>query len=229
MNDVCEIGQNFRILPCVSRLGDEGLSLLCRFSNVKSFDRNSVIFEESDLAGSFYIMRKGSVKLYKASPEGRELLIKVVGPGDCICCAPLYGTKRYLLSAKTLEDSTLIVIPAERFREIISSRLNEIGSVIISCLSSRIEYLSTLLGDLAFKDVEQRVIISLLRLAVKRAPDDAIVTLTLTHSDIAAMTGTVREVVSRTMSKLKKDRIITESTVKGFRIDKERLARLVNR
>lgn len=229
MNSVCEIGQDFRVLPCVSRLGDEELSLLCRFSTVKRFDRNRVIFEESDLAGSFYIVRKGAVKLYKASPGGRELLIKVMSPGDCLCCAPLYGSKRYLVSAKTLEDSVLIAIQAERFKEIISSRVNETGPAIISCLSSRIEYLSTFLSDLTFRDVEQRVIISLLRVAEKGTAGEDIISLTLTHSDIAAMTGTVREVVSRTMSKLKKDGIIIDSTVRGFRISRERLARLINR
>jgi CRP/FNR family transcriptional regulator len=181
------------------------------------------------MAGSFYILRTGSIRIYKASQEGRELLIKVMGPGDCICCAPLYGSKRHFVSAMTIEDSILILIPAEKFKEIILSKLNEIGSVVISCLCSRIEYLSALLSDLTFKDVEQRITTSLLRLAEEKAPHTLRTVLTLTHSDIAAMTGTVREVVSRTMAKLKREGIIIDSTVRGFTVDKGRLKALIGR
>ena len=50
-----------------------------------------------------------------------------------------------------------------------------------------------------------------------------------THNDIASMTGSVREVVSRTMSRLKKEGIIVDSNIKGFTIDTEKLSHLISK
>ncbi len=62
-----------------------------------------------------------------------------------------------------------------------------------------------------------------LRSAREQAGKDNIVPLSLSHQDIASMTGTVREVVSRTIAKLKKDYIIIDSSIKGFKVDKNKI------
>lgn len=60
--------------------------------------------------------------------------------------------------------------------------------------------------------------LTLLRLSEEKSSDKKIVPLAVTHQDIASMTGTVREVVSRTMLKLKKGEIIVDSSVRGFKV-----------
>ena len=174
------------------------------------------------------MVTSGRVKLFKSSPEGRELAIKIMGPNDYFCCAPLYLDGRYSVSAVAMEDSSLVLIPVEDFKEMLNANVSEIGFRLISGLCSKIKYLSNLVGTLTFKDVEQRVILTLLRFAEEKSSEDNLVFLSLTHQDIASMTGTVREVVSRTMSRLKKDGIITDSSFRGFVIDKERLSGLLN-
>ena len=194
---------------------------------LKRFERNAVIFEESEPAERFYVVDAGSLRLYKASQGGRELSTRIIGSGNCTCCAPLFGNRRHCVSARALEDSTLIVVPAEIFREMIGSTLHEVGMVILSCLSRRVAHLSNLLGDVTFKGVEERVLRWLLRTARERSLRQEKVPLPFTHSDIASMTGTVREVVSRIMSRLKREGIITDSTVRGFRVDIDKLARFL--
>ena len=120
------------------------------------------------------------------------------------------------------------MIPARYFKEMINSSVSGMGLRIITGLCNKIKYLSNLVENLTFKDVEQRVMVSLLRLAEEKSPQDNIVSLSITHQDIASMVGSVREVVSRTMSRLKKERIIVDSNIKGFKIDKERLSRLIS-
>jgi CRP/FNR family transcriptional regulator len=134
-----------------------------------------------------------------------------------------------MVGAIALDDSSLIVIPSETFKEVLRSAVSETGWKIISGLCNKIHYLSGLLEDLAFKDVEKRVITTLMTLAGEVSPKESFISLQLSHQDVASMTGTVREVVSRTMSKLKKAGVITHSSVKGFTIDRGRLSKLMDK
>lgn len=229
MHHISEIARNLRILPCLSGLRDEDLTIIEQVARLKRFAKNEVVFEESDYAKFFFIVISGSIKLYKSSDEGRELVIRVMGHGDYFCCAPIYVTGSYSVSAVAIEDSTLIEIPAVDFKKMLTSSVGEMGMKIISGLCARIRYLSELVEDLTFRDVEQRVMLTLLRLMEDRPFKEDIVTLTVTHQDIASMTGTVREVVSRTMSRLKKEGVIVDSTARGFNVNRERLLKLLNR
>ena len=81
--------------------------------------------------------------------EGRELIIKIMGPGDYFCCAPLCSGGNYMVRGIALEDSTLIVIPSQTFMTVLRNSVGETGWKIISGLCKRIHYLSGLLEDLA--------------------------------------------------------------------------------
>ncbi|GAB4417484.1 MAG: Crp/Fnr family transcriptional regulator [Thermodesulfovibrionales bacterium] len=229
MNNTSEIAHGLRALPCLSGLRDEDLAAIEQVARLKRFGKNEIIFEELDCAKFLFIVVMGSVKLYKTSDEGRELIIKVIRQGDYFCCAPIYAAATYPVNAMSLEDSTLIEIPAADFKRMLRSRVGEMGLKIISGLCARIKYLSELVEDITFKDVEQRVIMALFRLSEERPFNEKIITLTVTHQDIASMTGTVREVVSRTMSRLKKEGIITGSSARGFNVKRERLLKLLSR
>lgn len=221
-----EIKRELLVLPCLSGLGDEELVAIGREARFRRMTKNTIIFDEADLVKFIFIVKTGSIKLFKTSFEGRELIVKIIGPGEHFCWAPLYVDGKYPVSAMALDDSTLIVIPAEFFKKMLNSEVSKLGLKMIVGLCSKVKYLSSLVEDLTFKDVEQRIIMALLRLTEETPSEGNTVLLTFTHQELASMTGTVREVVSRTMSRLKKEGIITESTTKGFRIDKERLLKL---
>ncbi len=227
MSQVSNALPELRLLPCLSGLKDDDLDVIGRMARLRVCKKNEVIFEEGERARFFFIVITGSVKLYKTSPQGKELLIRVMRQGDYFCCAPLYcGT--YPVNAITMDESTLIVIPADEFKELIGGSVSSVGLKIISSLCSRVRYLSDLVENITFKDVEERIILSLLKLAEEKETDESVVNLTITHQELASMTGTVREVVSRTMSRLRKEGIIVESTVKGMRVNKAKLLTLLS-
>lgn len=223
MDTFSEIIHDLQVLPCLAGLSSEDLAAIGRMTNFRKIRKNEVLFEETEAVQYFFIVRAGSVKLSKNSQEGKELIVKIMGPGDYLCCAPLYAGGRHFMSAVAREDSALLAIPAVSFKEFLSGSLGPMGLKIIGGLCGRISYLSNLMEDLTFKDVEQRVMLALMRLAEEKSPSDRMTALTVTHQDIASMTGTVREVVSRTMSRLKKEHVVTDSSAKGFTVDKERL------
>jgi CRP/FNR family transcriptional regulator len=224
---ISEITRDLRRLPCLSGLKEEELSLISEQARIKRFLKNDILFRESELANFLFVVKTGRIKLFKTSPEGRELIIKIMGPQEYFCCAPLYVDGKYPVSAAAMVDSILVVIPAEDFKEIISASVSEMGLRIIKGLCSRIKHLSTLVEELSFRDVEQRVMMTLLRMAEEESPEDNVVSLTVTHQDIASITGSVRVVVSRTMSKLKREGAIVDTNIRGFKIDKEKLFSLL--
>jgi CRP/FNR family transcriptional regulator len=221
-----EINHNLHILPCLFDLEEEKIALIGQKAHVKNFAKNDIIFSELHPADFFFIVRKGAIKLYKTSSEGRELIVKIMCKGDYFCCMPLYSGGRYFVNAMATEDSTLVVIPAVDFREMLKNIIGETGMRIILGLCSKVKHLSNLVEDITFKDVEQRVLLTLFRLIEEKPPENGIATLTLTHQNIASMTGTVREVVSRIMSQLKKEGIIIDSNIRSFKIDRDMLLSL---
>ncbi|MBI4848527.1 MAG: Crp/Fnr family transcriptional regulator [Nitrospirae bacterium] len=225
---ISDMLDELRALPCLSGLKKDELSIIGEQVHIRAFLKNEILFRESDPASFLFVVKTGQVKLFKTSPEGRELSIKIMGPHEYFCCAPLYLDGKYPVSASAKEDSTVVVIPSKEFKDIIGVSANEMGLKIISGLCSRIKYLSGLVENLSFKDVEQRILMALLRLSEEKAPKDNIVSLSISHQDIASITGTVREVVSRIMSRLKKDGIVVDSSVKGFRIDKDKLNKILS-
>ena len=228
MYSISEIADDLRELPCLSGLKDKELSVIGERAYIKKYLKNDTLFVESDPVRYIFVVKSGQIKLFKTSTDGRELLIKTMGPNEYFCCAPVYRNGTHSVSAVAQEDSTLVVIPAKDFKMMLSENVSDMGLRIISGLCGKIKYLSNFIEDLSFKDVEHRVIMSLLRLAEEKSPGDTLVSLTVTHQDIASMIGSVRVVVSRTMSKLKKENIIVESNIKNFIVDKKRLSLLVS-
>lgn len=222
MSQIAEIIYDLKALPCLSVLNEDELVLIGNKAEIKKFARNNLIFSEMDSVEFFFTVRKGSVKLFKTSKEGRELVIRIMNQGDYFCCASFFGEGCHFVSAVALSDTIFTIIPADKFREMLEG-MSGISLKIIKCLCSRIKTLSNLLADVTFHDVEQRVMKTLLRLADEKAPNENHVNLMVTHQEIASMTGTVREVVSRTMSKLRKSSAIYDGHSSGFMIDKDNL------
>ena len=171
-------------------------------------------------------MSEGKIKLFKSSSEGRELIIRVIGNGELCGCESLFKDGRYLMSAVAEDGAEVIVLSAERFKEVFVSELGPAGLNLLESLSNCIRQLVGLIDDLAFKDVEMRILNKLYELTNEPQMSDT-VNIQLTHQDIASMVGTVREVVSRTMSRLKRKGVVVNSTVRGFRVDKQRLEQLL--
>jgi len=221
-----DIIAQLRNLECLSLLDEESLQWIAEVTRKRILFREEALFGEGEKVGYLYMVCSGSVKLFKISPEGRELIIKIARAGDLFGCESLFREDRYLMSAVAMEESEVILMPAERFKEVFISESGPAGLRLLESLTSCIQQLIGLIDDLAFKDVELRILDKLYELTCHSSLSDTI-TVRLTHQDMASMVGTVREVVSRTMSKLKRKGVVVESTVRGFRVDRIRLEELL--
>ncbi|KJU81713.1 Crp/FNR family transcriptional regulator [Candidatus Magnetobacterium bavaricum] len=216
-----DTGSILQCMPCLMAFSEDELSVIQSNAVRKKCCRNDYLFWEGDEIRFVFVVESGHIKLFKTSEEGREIVIRIMRAGDYFCCAPLYADRKNMVNAIALEDTSLVLIPAEAFHETIYSGLTPMGTRVLSTICDRVKHLSGIIESLTFKDVVKRVLMILLNAANEKDPDSNIVSLSLTHQEIASMIGTVREVVSRTMSRLRKEEVVFDSTSREFKVNKQ--------
>ncbi|MBF0337394.1 MAG: Crp/Fnr family transcriptional regulator [Nitrospirae bacterium] len=212
---------SLQCLPCLAAFSADELSSIESKAVRKNCCRNDYLFWEGDEIRFVFVVESGHIKLFKTSEEGREIVIRIMRAGDYFCCAPIYADRKNMVNAIALEDTSLVLIPTESFHENIYAGLTPMGTRVLSTICDRVKHLSGIIESLTFKDVVKRVLMILLNAANDKDPDSNIVTLSLTHQEMASMIGTVREVVSRTMSRLRKQNIVLDSTSREFKVNKQ--------
>ncbi|MEW5977102.1 MAG: Crp/Fnr family transcriptional regulator [Acidobacteriota bacterium] len=212
-------------VPLFQDLGSAELDLLAGRAVRKQLSKGEMLFCEGDKAHGLYLVEQGSVKIFKLSGSGREQVLHVERAGDSIAELPLFDGGPYPASAAALEDSTLLFIDKRAFDELCLAHPS-IGLSVIRVIGKRLRKLTRLLEEIALKDVGHRLAWWLLERAEEhgvRRGDTVELEIKLSHSDIGTRIGTVREVVTRTFSRLEAEGLI-EVNGKVVRIPKiERL------
>src|SRR5262245_7438464 len=191
---------------------------------MKEWEEGSVIFREGDPALSFHFILGGRVKIVKAAPGGRDLILEILGTGDPVGAVAAYEERAFPASAVALEPTTLISVPRQELFHLISSNAMLARGLLLG-LTRRLMELTRKLADRSAR-VEFRVARLFLTLADRLGrPQGRGVALpvALSRQEIADMAGTTQETAIRIMSRWGKEGVvITEDW--GFTIpDAERL------
>lgn len=185
-------------------LSDEEMAALRRRVSRKAYDRGEILFSEGDPCRGLFIVGRGKVRIFKVSPSGREQILSIEGPGSSFAELPVFDGGNYPASAAASEESELLFISRRDFQDFCREH-PEVGLKVIAVVGSRLRRLVGIIEDLSFTTVRQRLIALILRLvqaSPKRTSDGVQVELNKTQQDLAAELGTVRELVSRNLSRL---------------------------
>lgn len=177
----------------------------------RSFDRGQLLFLEDEPGEGLYLVRSGQVRLFKSSPEGREMVLSIVRAGESFNDVPAFDGGPNPVSASALEAVTVYIIPRETLLALLAGCPAAVD--IINVLAGRLRHLTKMVEDLSFRSVTSRLAKLLLELAVsegKSAPMPR-----LTQDDMAAMVGSVRDVIGRVLRALEKTGAIR---IEGHRI-----------
>lgn len=184
-------------VPVFHGLPDAILEEILGLCTEKTYLRGQPVFLEGDAPKGLFIIWKGSLKVFKLGDNGREQILEIEGPGRTVAELPLFDGLPYPASCAALQDSILLVVPAESFRRIVE-REPALARAVIANLSKRLRSMVGLVEEISLKAVRQRLAGLLLELA----GDADTVRLPWNNQEIAARIGTVREIVSRTFSRL---------------------------
>ena len=185
------------------------LAFLAERSSVRHFAASEVIFSEGDMCQGLFIVQSGAVKIFKMAPNGREQVLGVERTGNSVAELPVFDGGNYPASTIAVEDSDLLFIRKEDFRALCLEH-PEVALKLLRVVGRRLRGLVGIIEELSFTTVRQRLIAYLLRIAAGAAGTKKPLELSLpvSHQELAAELGTVRELVSRNLSRLQAEGLI---------------------
>jgi len=208
-----EAGQKKKILRDVylfSGVPEADLEALAHLAVSKAFARQATIFWEGREAQGFYLLSRGYIKLMKSSPEGKEYIIRLVGPGETFAEAAVFSDASYPATAMALEDCQTLFFPKAPFLRHLAASPT-LARNMLATLSRLMLHLTRQLEDLSLKEVSARLARYLLERCQERhgrIEKGLAFELPTTKTHLAAYLGTIGETLSRTLSRLKSQGVI---------------------
>ena len=198
----------------LSYLSQDETDALLRCARKVHLEKNQSIFNVGDMSGTVYIVAKGCIKLFRLTPDGKEVIFWLSFPGEIFGLAELFNDVDREISAEANMASEILAISRSDILRFFRSH-PETAMRAICILSARLRSLEYSLINLATEDVETRLLRLLLRLSavsktctVTSSGDEICVDYPLTHQDIANQIGASRQTVSSTLASLKRRGVI---------------------
>lgn len=191
-------------------LDEATLSALASRAVERRFQKDELLFMGGEEARGLYVVVEGSVRAFRESTDGREQVIHVERAGATIAEVPVFDDGAYPSTVAAETDSTLLFIAKRDVRSLCLEH-PQIAIAALKVLSGRLRRCAELVETLSLREVGQRLARFLLAEARGRGGRERgglDLTLTLTNQQIAARVGSVREVVSRALTRLQQDGLI---------------------
>ncbi len=195
--------QQLGSFPYFSGLAPEVVEALRQALFEKHFDRGEIVLLEGEPSGSLFFVVEGVVKVFKTSPEGKEQILAIVRPGEAFNDVPVFDGGVNPASVQAMGPVLLYGISRADLMRIVAAQ-SQFAENIIRTLAQRLRQMVALVEDLSFRPVIGRVA----KILLQYAADPAEPKPRLTQQDIAAMAGTAREVVGRSLKALEEDGVI---------------------
>ncbi|MCZ7625430.1 MAG: Crp/Fnr family transcriptional regulator [Candidatus Methylomirabilota bacterium] len=219
--------QALRQIPYFAELGADLLRDLAGQVRVRTYRTGEIILLEGEVCEGLYFVLTGRVKVFKLSSEGREQVLRILGPGRTFNDVPVFDGGSNPAGMAAIEESAVGFVPKEQIIALVEKEPT-VAKAVIGVLASRLRALTLLIEDLSLRSVVARVAKVLLdytRGYETLVEGGAGASAKLTQQQIAAMTGSVREVVQRALKVLERDGVIKLERAHVFIVDPKALER----
>ncbi len=190
---------------------DDGtLQLLAEHAVPRHYRKDEVLFLAGEEAHGLFVIVNGSVRAFRESLDGREQVIHVERAGATVAEVPVFDDGTYPSSVAAEEDTDTLFLDKRDVRQL-SLQHPAIPMAAVRVLASRLRRCAELVEALSLREVGQRVARFLLSEARRHGQptnEGICLTLSQTNQQIAARVGSVREVISRALSRLQHDGLI---------------------
>ena len=198
-----------RKIPLFKRVSATDRARVAAVAHLKHYGQGDTIFREGDPAETFLTIVEGRVKVFKATPAGKEIILEIFGAGDPLGAVPVYESSSLPASALALEATECLAIPRRDFFAL----LEEYPALVrglLSSLTMRLVELTRRLSEMTGR-VEARFARLFLKLADqigKAERGGVFIAMPLTRQELADLTGTTVETSIRIMSRWQKDGVV---------------------
>lgn len=190
--------------PLFANLSQPELQSLSARTVRKLFSAGELIFSEGEPCNGLHIIASGKVRIFKTSVNGREQVLAMNGPGETVAELPVFDGGAFPASAIAVENSELAFISRHDFRTYCMEH-PEVSLKVLTVVGQRLRRLVAIIEELSFTTIRQRLISVLLKLAQsegKKTERGIEFQLPSTHQELANQLGTVRELISRNLTRL---------------------------
>ncbi len=191
-----------RDFPIFRSIPEEDLRAILAVARTRRVQRKQTVFEQGQIATEFYVLLQGHLKVVQTTPDGRQVIVRVVEPGELYGVAVALGRSDYPATAVALEESLTLVWPSSTWASLVE-RAPALAVNALQTIGQRVQEAHTRIREFSTEEVERRVAHLLLRIVKMsgRQPGGAAdVAFPITRQEVAEMTGTTLYTVSRVLS-----------------------------
>ena len=184
-------------MPLFSDLGEASLLALARAGKFMQVEKGQFVFFQSDPSDKVFVVRSGLVSIVLESPDGREMVINEMRPGDFFGDVGVLTNQPRSTSAIVRTDSTLLALPGPAFLGILAAE-PALARRILELTANRLRGSSERESALVFLDAQARLARLLLQLE-QMAPEKGYVTIS--QEELAQRTGQTRQTVAKALGR----------------------------
>jgi CRP-like cAMP-binding protein len=190
-------------IPYFTGLSQDDLDSVKKLFFEKKFERGDIIVNEGEPADALYFVSSGAVKTFRTSVDGKEQVLKIVRPGESFNDVAVFDNGSNLAGVRAMGAVNVygilnrdVIVVLQKYPQIALNGLN--------ILANQTRYYISLIDDLSFKPVVARVA----KILVEYLGNTAVPSQRLTQQDMAAIAGTARELIGRSLKKLERNGFI---------------------
>jgi CRP/FNR family cyclic AMP-dependent transcriptional regulator len=159
-----------------------------------------VFYAPEETGEVLFLLKKGRVELYRLSPEGKKLVVAVLGPGSIFGEMSIVGHGMHNTFAEALDDCLICVMSRVDVERLLTDK-PMVALRFMQAMADRLQAAEEKLEDIAFKSVPARLAALLLKLA--ESDDGSLAVIGYTHQDLADVIGTYRETTTQALNDFK--------------------------
>jgi len=194
----------FESVPLFKSLSPEEMTEIASITEPRTFQKGEFIYREGDTGGKLYILHTGGVKISRLSADGKEQVIRAIGPGEFMGELSLFSSLPFTDDATALENSTMCFIDGEKLKLLMSKYIS-IAFKIMDELSKRLERAENLIKEISLNSVEERLARALLDVSGGGRE----IVLPMSKGDFASQLGMSQETLSRKLSSFQEEGLIS--------------------
>ena len=218
-------------IPLLNILSGADRQRVLRDLTEAHYGKGDLIFREGDPTEYFHIVKKGTVKCVKSTPDGKECTLKMLIPGDLFCCdAAAFDGACHPGTAQPMGEVSILRMSKKAYFDMLR-RSPDAAIEVIKYLGNRLNEAQEKAKNLALDPAEQRLAALLVDLATRngiKEPQGVRLALRLTRQDMANMVGTTTETTIRIMSRFKRERLVSGTAKRLIILDLSRLKKLAS-
>jgi CRP-like cAMP-binding protein len=185
-----------------ANFADSALDNILASASTRRYPPGAVVFEQDQPADTYYVLLHGRLRVTQLTPEGQQVIVRMVNPGDIFGIAKALHRTTYPATATAVSESIALAWPMSGWDEMLA-RHPMLAVNVMQAMGGRLMESHARVRELSTEEVERRVAHTVVRLANQsgvREDGGIRIDFPVSKQDIAEMSGTTLHTVSRILS-----------------------------